>query len=73
MGVAEQEGYLNSLVLHTLEGFADVDAEFAQLAHVVLVDIVDVPPIGHVEDNSHDSLTGSHWAVNLRVNLIDTH
>jgi hypothetical protein len=39
---------------------------------VIFVDILDIATFSHVEDYPHDSLSGTHWAVNLGVYLINT-
>lgn len=72
MGVAEQQCHLHCLILHTLVGLANVDAQLAQLAHMVLIDELDLSPVCDVENNSHDGLAGSDWAVYLCMDLVDT-
>lgn len=73
MGVAEQQCHLHGLVLHALEGLADIDAQLAQLTDVLFIDVVHLSTVRYVEDYPHYRLTRSHRAVNLGVYFVHAH
>jgi hypothetical protein len=73
MRIAKQQSNLYGFVLDALEGLADVDAQLAELADVLLVDEFDLAAVCDVEDYAHDGLAGTHRAVDLGVDLVDAH
>lgn len=68
---SENQGDLDGLVLHRLEGATDVNAQLTELLYALVVDEVYSVMFRTIENYTHHRLPCSHGAVGLHVHLVD--
>ena len=72
LGAAEDKGDLHCLIFNRLKRPSDINAQLTKLLNAAVVNEIHVFLLAAVENDAHDCLPGSDWAVCLDMHFVNT-